>query len=194
MNRENNSKSNKLCLFDLDGTLADHTAALRRDMAKIQSPDESFVKFRDENEPLYVSERRKLIRSQKNWWLNLEKMKLGFDIYDLAREIGFQINVLTKGPSSCPNAWTEKVIWCRNHLHGDVKVTISEDKSIVYGRVLVDDYEPYVLGWLTFRPRGLVIMPKNEENSHINHPQVVIYDGSNLNVVESRMKDAFNRE
>jgi hypothetical protein len=164
------------------------------DMEKIQSPFDPPIRRHDDNEPAYISERKRLIRSQRNWWVKLEKMQLGFDIYELAREIGFNINVLTKGPWTCPHAWAEKVIWCRNHLHGDVKITISEDKSIVYGRVLVDDYEPYVSGWLNYRPRGLVIMPKNEENAHINHPQVVIYDGSNLSTVRNRMQEAFNRE
>lgn len=184
----------KPCLFDLDGTLADHTKALLRDMETIRSPNDPPVHRHDDGEPEWVKERKKLIRSQRDWWVNLERMELGFDLYNVAREIGFQINVLTKGPWTCPHAWTEKVIWCRKHLHEDVKITISEDKSIVYGRVLVDDWEPYVKGWLQFRPRGLVVMPKNDENAHVRHPQVIIYDGTNLPEVRARMEYAFNRE
>lgn len=154
----------KTCLFDLDGTLCDHTGALMRDLAKIQSPNDIPVNRHDEDEPDWAKERKKLIRSQRNWWLNLGKIQLGFEIYEITREIGFKTCVLTKGPWTCDYAWTEKVQWCRKHLHSDTKITITEDKSMVYGRVLVDDYVPYVAGWLNHRPRGLVIMVANEEN------------------------------
>lgn len=156
----------KICLFDLDGTLCDHSGALMRDLSKIQSPDEPDIKRHDDNEPEWAKERKRLIRSQRNWWLNLEKIPAGFKIYDFARKIGFQIFVLTKGPWTCDYAWTEKVQWCRKYLHNDTKIVISEDKSIVYGRVLVDDYVPYVVGWLNNRPRGLSIMVANEENKN----------------------------
>jgi len=209
----------KPCLFDLDGTLCDHTGALMRDLAKIQSPNDPPIKRHDDDEPEWVKERKRLIRSQKNWWFNLEPLELGFDIYNVAREIKFEpLNVLTKGPWTCANAWSEKVEWCRWHLHDDVKITISEDKSIVYGRVLVDDYIPYVVGWLNHRPRGVVIMvaqPENEfyveeaekyckkikssESLHnfmkaCKERRVIRYDGSNLHEVKSLMEWAFNRE
>jgi hypothetical protein len=148
----------------MDGTIADHTGALMCDLAKIQSPGDPPITRHEYDEPDWVKERKRLIRSQPGWWLNLKPIPLGFDIYHLARNIGFQINVLTKGPWTCPHAWTEKVQWCRRELHDDTKITISEDKSIVYGRVLVDDYIPYIIGWLLFRPRGLIVMPANDEN------------------------------
>jgi 5'-nucleotidase len=209
----------KPCLFDLDGTVADHTGALMRDLAKIQSPTDPPISRHDESEPEWVKERKRLIRSQRNWWFNLEPMPLGFDIYHLARKIGFQINILTKGPWTCDHAWTEKVQWCRKHLHDDVKITISEDKSIVYGRVLVDDYLPYVLGWLMYRPRGLVVMPANSENEDVAKQaqrysetcfcperimemfhravlerRLIRYDGTNMLAVESAMRYAFDRD
>ena len=36
--------------------------------------------------------------------------------------------------------------WCQHHLPG-VPVTITMDKGLVYGKVLVDDYPPYVERW-----------------------------------------------
>jgi 5'-nucleotidase len=208
----------KPCLFDLDGTLCDHTRALMRDLALIQSPSDPSVHRHDDDEPVWVRERKRLIRSQTGWWRNLEKIDLGFQVYRVAREIGFSINVLTKGPWTCANAWSEKVEWCRIHLDDDVKITISEDKSIVYGRVLVDDYVPYVVGWLNHRPRGLVVMVANEENRfYIEEAEkycrkiknstafnnlieadkggrIVRYDGSNLDEVIEKMQYTYDRD
>ena len=72
-------------------------------------------------------------------------------------------------------AWGEKLEWCRLHLPEDVQVTLTEDKGLVYGRVLVDDWPPYVLRWLEWRKRGLVIMPAREWNEGFEHRQVIRY-------------------
>jgi hypothetical protein len=202
----------------MDGTLCDHTGALMRDLAKLQSPHEPPIKRHDEDEPEWAKERKRLVRSQKDWWYNLERIELGFDIYKVAREIGFQINILTKGPWTCDGAWSEKVRWVRKHLDDDVKITISEDKSIVYGRVLVDDYVPYVVGWLNFRPRGLVVMVAQEENEFYveeaekycakikssqslhnfikayKEERIVRYDGSDLEGLVAKLNWAYNRD
>lgn len=185
-----------MCLFDLDGTLANHDGALIKDMSSIMSPNElPFVrKNEDEKEPAYIKERIRLIRSQRNWWENLDILPLGFAIYEMARKIGFQIHVLTKGPWSTPYGWSEKVIWVRKHLHEDVKICLVEDKSIVYGRILVDDYPPYVKDWLKYRPRGLVIMPAHPYNEQFKHPQVIRCDGSNMNDVSVAMIKAYERQ
>jgi len=202
----------KTCLFDMDGTIVDHTGPLIRDLAKIQSPCELPVKRHDDNEPDWVKERKRLIRSQRGWWLNLPRIELGFDIYRAARMIGFQINILTKGPWTCSHAWTEKVQWVRQNLDEDVKITISEDKSIVYGRVLVDDYIPYVSKWLKHRPRGLVVMVANEDNENytkakiddmeelasynkaLEEGRIIRYFGSNYSQVVLKLQSAFDRE
>tara|TARA_Y100000310_G_C20512920_1_gene729762 strand:+ start:436 stop:588 length:153 start_codon:yes stop_codon:yes gene_type:complete len=49
-------------------------------------------------------------------------------------------------------------------------MTITEDKGIVYGKVLVDDYPCYIKRWLENRPRGLVIMPAHSYNRDFEHP------------------------
>jgi len=46
----------------------------------------------------------------------------------------------------------------------------------------------YVERWLSWRDRGLVIMPANEGNKNFSHPQVIRYDGSNLEVVKKAME------
>jgi hypothetical protein len=183
----------KIALMDLDGTLADHNHALLRDLKAIAGPNESQWNPFSENEPEYIKNRIRLIRSQRGWWENLSALPLGIKVFNTARDIGFQTTVLTKGPMSTPHAWTEKVLWCRNHLPADIKITITEDKSSVYGRVLVDDYPPYIEPWLKVRPRGIVIMPAWDFNKDFVHPRVIRFDGNNFDQVFKALQEAYDR-
>lgn len=180
---------NKIALFDLDGTLADYDGALKRDLDKIRAPEEKPLS----EENLYhmnphLEARRHMITSQSGWFLRLEKFQLGFDILEEVRKRGFKVVVLTKGPTSKYNAWSEKVEWCSRYLPSDIEgVTITHNKGLVYGKILVDDYPPYVQQWLNARPRGLVIMPAHEYNKDFSHPNVIRYDGTNLEDVLARI-------
>ena len=184
-----------IALFDLDGTLCDYDSAIRRDYDKVKSPDGPpyIPSFNNSNQSGYIKNRIRLIRNQVGWWENLEEFKLGFDVLNIARELNFALHILTKGPYSSTNAWTEKVKWVRKHIL-DGKITITEDKSLVYGKVLVDDFPGYIKEWLIWRPRGLVIMPAHEWNNEYVHPNVIRYDGSNLEQVRSAMNTVKNRK
>lgn len=179
----------------MDGTIADHNKAVFRDLTALAAPGEPPIPEHGwiDNEPSHIKARIRLIRSQRDWWLNLEPIKLGIDVYNIARNMGFNIHVLTKGPWTTPHAWTEKVLWVRKHLYDDVKITITEDKSTVYGRVLVDDWVPYIEPWLYRRPRGYVIMPVHDHNRHFTHPRVVRMDGSNMAEVQETLMKAYTR-
>jgi 5'-nucleotidase len=185
-----------VCLFDMDGTLADYAGQLERDMARLAAPgDPKFLAVHDEHYPRYIERRMHLIKTQRDWWLNLPKLQLGFDLLNAARSTGFKIHVLTKGPRKTPDAWAEKLKWCQKHIADDVDITITFDKGLVYGKVLVDDYPDYAERWLTWRPRGLVVMPAAPVNRSFSHPNVVKYDGSlgSLKQVTKRMQMAFDR-
>lgn len=190
----------RLALFDLDGTLADFDGAMQRDMRTLQAPgEEPFVRA-DDKGPSYLQERMRLIRKQPGWWRNLDRFQLGWDILTEALDIGFDVMVLTKGPYNTTSAWTEKVEWCRANLPYRTKVTITEDKSAVYGRVLVDDWPEYVEPWLAKRPRGIAIMPAQrwnkdyyETGSEKFKERVVRYDGSNKDLVRAVLKKAYDR-
>ena len=183
----------KIALFDMDGTLVDFDGQMERDMRKLQSPSESpYRRLPGDEDVPYLDERMKLIRRQIGWWKNLPKYQPGWDVLQIAREIGFNITILTKGPYNTTSAWTEKVEWCRRELP-DAKVTITEDKSTAYGRVLVDDWIPYVEPWLEVLPRGIVIMPAHRWNESFIHTRVVRYDGTNLDVVRRALQTAFDR-
>lgn len=177
---------NKIALIDLDGTLADYDAAMLRDLNAIRSPDEPIETVPHSSEAPYMKARAKLIRSQPGWWLNLEPMKRGFDIVKLLKKYEFNLHVLTKAPHSVDEAWTEKVKWCKKHLP-DTDITISQEKGLVYGKILFDDWPPYALAWLEHRPRGLVIMLEQRWNKDFSHPQVVKYTGENIAEIEDRI-------
>jgi hypothetical protein len=182
MNEEQRSKL--VALVDLDGTLADYDTAITRDLEPLLAPGEENT--RASHALPHIRARIKLIRSQPGWWKKLKLLEGGFKMLDLLRSLDFSLNILTKGPSSNINAWTEKVKWCQCHVP-DAAITITQDKSLVYGKVLFDDWPPYVTAWLKYRPRGLVIMPAHVWNRDFEHPQVIKYTGDNLDEVEARL-------
>lgn len=164
-----------IALVDMDGTIADYDAALKRDMARLRSPEETgpeVIHGSKKNMPEFYRNRINMIRSQNGWWQNLGTLKDGFQIVGMLKLLGFEIHVLTKGPEESPNAFTEKVRWCQQHLPG-IPVTLTEKKALVYGRVLVDDWPPYVEPWLKSRSRGLVVMPDRAWNQGFSHPNLV---------------------
>lgn len=162
-----------VALFDLDGTLADYDTALERDL-KATLSEEDYANWRVNQEKPRIKRLIRLIRSQPDWWVNLAQLKDGFEVLQIARDLMFSINILTKGPYNHPNSWTEKVAWCRKNVP-DASITITEDKSLVYGKLLVDDWPDYVTSWLEFRPRGLVILPDRPWNQGLEHPQIIRY-------------------
>ena len=197
-----------VALFDLDGTLADYDAAMYCDLRSIKSPHENMYEIYNSNLPEWYRTRMRMIRDVPGWWENLDKIDLGFQLLEAAIETGFVIHVLTKGPNSATAAWSEKLRWCQKHLSENVCVTVTQDKGLVYGRVLVDDYPEYQMQWLEHRPRGLAVVPVNKQNQHFNQdfarrsaekrgwdhePCVICYDGSNLTEVLDGMQAAYER-
>lgn len=175
-------------LFDMDGTLYDLEGQMRRDLAKLQSPDDGvdFASYPDlwelESKFPWVKARMDLIKSVPGWWRNLPKFQLGWDIYHMAVVMGgWSFGILTKGPARRTHVWSEKAECIVNEpaFQPDrPTIHMTEDKGQVYGRVLVDDYPPYIRAWLKNRLRGLVIMPAHYYNKQFTHENVIRYDGS----------------
>ena len=180
-----------IALFDMDGTLCDYDKALLEKLEVLRSPHEPVFKLplRD-NAPNCIKERADLIRASEKWWEELPKFKLGRDILEAARELEYRIVILTPGPRRNPASWSGKKKWIDKNLGPDVDITMTRDKGLVYGKVLVDDFPEYIERWLKWRKRGLVIMPANEGNKDYHHPQVIRYNGSNLSEVKSAMEKA----
>ena len=192
----------KFCLIDMDGTLFDHDAALRRDMLRLASTDE-IKKYDLENlgdfhqlEHLpWMKERIDMIRKQPGWWRNLDRFQLGWDVYELAKATGFCCKILTKGPNKKPLAWTEKVQCIQDHFGEEMSIDIvGKDKGGTYGKVLVDDFPKYLLKWLKHRPRGLAIMPAHSYNADFEHENVIRYDGNNRTQVGKALRAALDRQ
>lgn len=187
-------------LLDLDSSLADYASAMQAQMRLLQAPGEAPYMGRDpsERELPHLEARRKLIQRVSGFWRNLKRIEAGFALVEVMRQVGFPLHVLTKGPASAPNAWSEKLEWAQEHLPG-AAVTLSDDKSMVYGRVLYDDFAPYFEPWLQHRPRGLVICLAQPWNADYApggpkaRPQVLRYDGSNLAEARARLELAYNR-
>jgi 5'(3')-deoxyribonucleotidase len=191
--------SNKVALVDMDGTLVDYAGQLEKDLKGLRGPEEPNYEINwNEKLPDHIWNRIKLIKKSKDWWYNLPNLSDGFKLLDTAIEIGYEIHVLTKGPKETKTAWTQKVRWCEDNLPEDTNVTITHDKSLVYGRILIDDYPGYVEGWLRYRPRSLVVMPLRPWNKDYKHSNVIHYDdsvrGNNYEEVRVRMQEQFDRD
>ena len=185
-----------IALFDLDGTLCDYDGAMFESLERLRSPKEPKTRLygNGEKTPYYLEQRMNLIRREEDWWVNLPKLQLGWDVLKVAKRLDFRVIILSKGPRRNPIAYSGKKKWIDKNLGYDIDVILTQDKGLVYGRVLIDDFPPYVESWLKHRPRGLVIMPANERNKNFVHPQVIRYDGTNIEEVWSALKKARYRQ
>ncbi|MDE1827899.1 MAG: hypothetical protein KGH65_01935 [Candidatus Micrarchaeota archaeon] len=188
----------RVALFDMDGTLVDYIGQLSKDLGKLGAPGEPEITDDLDDLPYHMQNRADVIRSSADWWRTLPRLELGWDILNAARELDYRIMILTQGPRRNAAAWTGKKLWIDENLGPDVDVTITRDKGLVYGKVLVDDFPKYVERWLKWRKNGLVIMPAREINRNFTHPQVVKYDGTNMDEVRDalreRLKSAFRKD
>jgi len=168
--------SEPIFLIDLDGTLADFDGAMQAELKKLMSPGESLPEEGAEwsEAESYIKARRDLIKRQPGFWRNLPRIQEGFTVLAMAQRLMFQPMVLTKGPFKTTGAWTEKVDWCQEYVP-EIPITVTSDKGLVYGRVLFDDWPAYILRWLEWRPRGLVVMLDHPWNKDFTHPNVFRY-------------------
>lgn len=176
----------QIILFDMDNTLCDWDGAMVKDLKRVLPPEfahrslgpaESQLAYwmgeGRNDRPEWLEELMTVIRTQVGWWKNLRPLRSGMQVLDLVLGSDWSPNILTKGPATKPYAWAEKVEWCAKHIPQPIPVTVCADKSLVYGKVLVDDYPPYVEKWLKYRPNGLVIMPAHDYNRNFTHPHVL---------------------
>lgn len=190
--------SDNIALFDMDNSLANYNEALVRDLQSLRSPDELEITEENiwtlEKQP-WLAARMKLIKNQPGWWEKLTPIQPGFDVLEWSKKLGFNIQILTKGPKKHSPAWTEKLQWCQKWIDPDVDLHITSDKGMVYGKVLYDDYPAYMLRWLAHRPRGLGIMPVTAFNKNFYHRNVVMYRGiEDFGKVLTALRKAFERK
>ncbi len=170
----NKTPDDRVALIDLDGTCADYDGAMVKELNKIRCSDEPELDHIPYGMvPPYLEHRIDLIKRQTGFWSSLPVIPIGLDVCRLLKEnLGFELMVLTKGPKRTTSAWSEKVEWSTKHLpYADV--TVTHNKGLVYGKVLFDDFPPYILGWLAHRPRGKVLMLDSGYNEGFEHPNVL---------------------
>jgi 5'-nucleotidase len=183
-----------IALFDMDGTLCDYQDALFRELEKLRSPKEKpFDDFHMPVLPQYIKNRMDLIRSSEAWWSTLPKYSPGWEILRMVKKIGYRVVILTQGPRRNPVAWSGKKQWIDKYLGEDTDIIITRDKGLVYGRILVDDYPPYIKKWLAHRPRGLAVMPGHQDNISFRHPQVLPYPEVQGKRLQKLLQDAADR-
>jgi 5'(3')-deoxyribonucleotidase len=179
-----------IMLWDMDGCLADYDEAMERELSAMRSPDETWEGRAHDiaNSPgsEWMRNRIALVRRRPGFWRELKPLRAGFELVTAAKKFNFENHVLTKGPSKAVNAWSEKAEWCAQHVP-DFHIHMSQKKSLVYGKVLVDDWPGYFMPWLEVRPRGLVIAPKWPWNETYEHNNLVHYDGTNINEIVDRL-------
>lgn len=159
-------------LIDLDGTLANYDGAMQKSLDTLSAPEEKVEETGyHKPHPPHIWARMNLIKESGEWWEDLPRFKLGFNVLEILKELDFYISILTQGPKANPIAWSHKVKWCCKNVP-DLDITITRNKGLVYGKVLVDDYPEYVQQWLEHRPRGLVIVPAQKWNLNFKHSNV----------------------
>jgi 5'(3')-deoxyribonucleotidase len=179
-----------IALVDLDGTLCDCSTAILERLAELRGPGDSPEDELKPEPPPYILARRRIITSTPGFWRNLQPIPTGLRLVSLLVELGFDTHVLTKGPSNNPSAWAEKFEWCRLHVP-ELRVIVSEDKSLVHGDVLVEDWLPYITQWRRRCPNGFVIIPAQPWNAdaearHLENS--IRYDGTNLRDVRTLLE------
>ena len=160
-----------IALIDMDGTVADFDGQMTADLQSLTSPAEKGLVTdpSDAEDPAWLKARKRMIKTQPGWWRNLPTYAPGLEILRVLLDEDFDLMVLSKGPFEATQAWSEKAEWCRKNLPG-VPVTVTEDKGLVYGKVLVDDWPAYGIRWLDWRPRGLLIVPAHRWNTLDKYP------------------------
>ena len=174
-------KEKPIALIDMDGTVADYDGQLARDMNLIASPGEKpfeSLGWKRDEFPAYIQERMRLIKAQDMWWEKIPVLPSGMHIVRILETMGFNLHVLTQGPKRNANAWSQKTKWVLKNLPMETPITITRDKGLVYGKILVDDWPEYVERWLRWRPRGKVIMVAHPWNEDFKHPNAIRYRGA----------------
>jgi len=183
-------KKEIIALFDMDGTICDYVGSIKEELKKLRAPDEEFIdpfKIEDNPKYQYLWNRMDLIKADENWWANMPKFKLGFDVLQLTTDLGYYNEILTQAPKGNPAALAGKLKWIKKNINGEIDFTMTRNKSRHYGKVLVDDFPGFILSWLEHRPRGIAIMPLNEYNKDFTHKQVIVYNGKNLDEVKKAL-------
>lgn len=168
----------------MDGCIADWNTPAVRMLKELESPAEAGLYDYDnvhlmQDKFPHFENRVNLIMERKGFWLGLEPIRQGIDLYwELTKH--FDTYILTKAPAKSSLAWGEKVEWLHKHIDPNIKriKIVSEDKGMVYGDIFFEDYGKNIRSWTSKHPNGVVIMPNRTWNQEVNLPNVFRWDDS----------------
>lgn len=161
-----------IAYFDLDDTLCRYSQALLVELNGLRGEDEHIIDVVPEQ--MYA--RKRAIMSKESFWTNLKLNQEVKNLYESIKYLGFKTHILTAGPIRYPEAWSGKKKWADQHFP-NVDLTITRDKSLLMGDILVDDYPKYFKGWLKSNPNGMVIAPYN--GYKIKEPRTCVLESYN---------------
>lgn len=178
-----------IALFDMDDTLCDYIGQLKRDLSEFfEDPTPIIQDLYARKVSPDAKARIREIRNRPGWWANLPRLEGGIKLWQLTKDMGFSNCILTKGPYHCDNAYTEKRQWQKRELPDTKIFTITDDKSLVDGTILIDDFPPYLASWLNKHPSKLGIMPERAYNIEFKNPRTINYTVQNLDEIKERLK------
>lgn len=176
------SDDDYVALIDMDGTVADFDRSVREklvasaspaDIEMYGDPERWLSNYKRGERPDWLDARFNQIKKTYGFWEDLEPIRTGLDVVGLLKEMRFDLMVASKAPRKNEMAWTEKFRWCDKHLP-DVPVTLTHNKALMYGKVLFDDWPPYIEAWMRNRPRGKVLMLDSPNNQNVEpHPNIM---------------------
>lgn len=153
----------------MDGTVADYDGAMSIAYSRLVAAGElnyteACNRYGRMSLPDYIWNRCQLIKAKPGWWRNLPMLQVGDQIVHVLRQLGYEIHIASRGPADHPHAWSEKVDWVRARMPFVKAIHITEDKSLIWGDILVDDWPQYCSRWKERNPNGVVIMPAYDYN------------------------------
>jgi len=153
----------------MDGTVADYDGAMSASYSRLIGPGEltyleACNRYGRMTLPDFIWNRCQLIKSKPGWWRSLPMLQVGDQIVNVLQQLGYEIQIATRGPANHTQAWSEKIEWARDRMPFVKAVHVTEDKSSIQGDILVDDWPSYCDKWQAKNPNGLVIMPAYDYN------------------------------
>jgi hypothetical protein len=175
----------KTAFIDLDRTLADFDYAIAKIAGKEDFTEEEMIKIYNEN------------KSKSGFWLSFPVIQKNLILAQEIQKLGFRIHILTKGPKTSINAWSEKFQWVKENLTSlgslgeDFDMSVTFDKSVFQGDILMDDYPPYFEKWMLNNSHNpMVIMPLTRHNKDYENDKILIYD-NNMEEILKKAKNNF---
>lgn len=180
-----------IILFDMDCSLFDYQHSMITALNAMAENESELITVEEnlwhlDNNPV-MNARQEEIKARKNWWRDLPPIALGFDIYNHCKNLGYKIEILTKGPRKFPNAWAEKLECCQIHFGSKVNVNVVTHKQYFFGDILYDDFPSYQSAWLKQHADGLGIMPAYPSNYNYFNSRLIRLDNSNVEEVKERL-------